>query len=80
MAKKLTEVCPGIYRLDLESGSKNIAQINIYLIPGRDPETDRSLMIDVGFYDRQCLEDLEWAMEELGLSFDKLDLLQKQLR
>ncbi len=74
MAKKLTEVCPGIYRLDLESGSKNIAQINIYLIPGRDPETDRSLMIDVGFYDRQCLEDLEWAMEELGLSFDKLDL------
>lgn len=31
-------------------------------------------MIDAGFYDKKCLEDLEWAMEELKIAFDRLDL------
>lgn len=74
MAKELTEVSPGIFQIVLASGSKNVSQINIFIIPGKDREKDRSLMIDAGFYDKKCLEDLEWAMEELKISFDKLDL------
>ena len=49
MGENLAEILPGIYRLELCSKFKSINKINIFIIPGKDRERNRSLMIDVGF-------------------------------
>ncbi|MDO4329829.1 MAG: MBL fold metallo-hydrolase [Lachnospiraceae bacterium] len=74
MAEDLMEVLPGIYRLELHSKFKSIDKINIFIIPGKDPGVDRSLMVDVGFHDEDCLANLERTMQKLGIPFDKLDI------
>lgn len=74
MAEELIEVFPGIYRLELHGNFKSINKINIFIIPGKDPGVDRSLMVDVGFHDEDCLANLERTMKKLGIPFDKLDL------
>ncbi|MCI8949066.1 MAG: MBL fold metallo-hydrolase [Lachnospiraceae bacterium] len=74
MGENLAEILPGIYRLELCSKFKSINKINIFIIPGKDRKRDRSLMVDVGFHDEDCMMNLERAVNTLGISFDRLDL------
>lgn len=68
----MRETVPGIFEIELTDGRMSIGKIHIYLIPGRPG--GRSLMIDAGFCRPQCLEDLKGALEELGISMDRLDV------
>ncbi len=74
MDERLTEVLPGIYRLVLSSNYNNINKINIFIIPGKNPERDRSLMVDVGFHDEDCMMQLNRAMKRLGIPYSRLDV------
>lgn len=74
MAEDMREVFPGIYRLELHGNFKSINKINIFIVPGKDPGVDRSLMVDVGFHDEDCLANLDRALRRLGIPYDKLDL------
>lgn len=74
MAEELIEVFPGIYRQELHSKFKDVDKINIFLIPGKDPKTDRSLMVDAGFYDEDCLMNLERTLKRFSIPFENLDL------
>lgn len=74
MSEKLTELLPGMYRLVLSSDFNSINKINIFIIPGKNPKKDRSLMVDVGFHDEDCMMNLERAMAKLEIPFSKLDV------
>lgn len=62
----------GIHEVILYSGSKSIDEIKIYLIPGEPGE--RSLMIDAGFHQKDCLEQMKEVLEKLGIPFERLDV------
>ncbi len=66
----MREVLPGIHQVELHSNLKGISEIKVYLIPGQD----RSLLVDTGFRERECLKILEQAMEMLGIKPEKLDV------
>lgn len=74
MNEYLQEIFPGIYQLELHGNFKSIDEIKIYIIPGKNPQKDRSLMVDVGFHDKACMETLKQVMEKLGISFSMLDI------
>lgn len=74
MNEYLQEILPGIYQLELHGNFKSIDEIKIYIIPGKNPKEDRSLMIDVGFHDMACMETLEQVLKALGIPFEKLDI------
>lgn len=74
MTEYCIEVLPGIYQLELHSEFKGVDEIKIYIVPGKDPKNDRSLMIDVGFHDDNCMACLEEVMGELGITFERLDV------
>ncbi|MDO5418075.1 MAG: hypothetical protein Q4F29_12810, partial [Lachnospiraceae bacterium] len=74
MEEPWIEVLPGIYQLELHSNFKSINEIKLYLIPGKDPQKDRSLMVDVGFHDEECWRTLEQTLSGLGISFENLDI------
>lgn len=74
MNEYLQEILPGLYRLELHGNFKSIDEIKIYLIPGKNPKTNRSLMVDVGFHDPLCQATIEQVMESLGIPYALLDI------
>ncbi len=72
-SKEMLERVPGIFEVSLTSEAGSGANpIHIYLIPGR--EGKRSLMVDAGFGEQQCLDRMEPVLEKLGISYDMLDV------
>lgn len=68
----MKEILPGIYKVLLQTDRGNTTEINIFIIPGKKGE--RSLMIDAGFRDQNCLEKMEHVLEELHISYEDLDV------
>ena len=57
----MLERAPGIFEVELHSNQKSIDEIKIFLIPGKDGE--RSLMVDAGFRNKDCLRVMERRWE-----------------
>lgn len=68
----MVERVPGIYEIELYSNLRSVNEIKIFLVPGS--EGGRSLMVDTGFRNRQCLTVMEEILEKKGISYDKLDV------
>ncbi len=69
----MREVLDGIYEVVLNgNGVNGVAQIKIFIIPGRPGE--RSLMIDTGFKNADCMYHLEEALKSLGIRMTDLDI------
>ncbi len=71
------EILPGIYRFSLSDTTveQGVSKINIFIIPGKEGVNNgRSLMIDTGFKNDDCLKILEGALEELNIRHDQLDI------
>lgn len=69
----MIERAPGIYEIALRSGEgKGIGEIRIFVIPGR--EGKRSLMVDAGFGEKCCLDQMLAALKELNLECSSLDI------
>lgn len=71
------EILPGIYRVDLSDTTveQGVSNIHIFIIKGQDDVNyGRSLMIDTGFRNDDCLKKLLSALEELSISIDTLDI------
>lgn len=72
-----TEILPDIYRVSLSDTTieQGVSRIEIYIIKGHpDVHEGRSLMIDTGFKQEACLQKLQAALKELGISTDQLDI------
>ena len=68
----MTEFLPGIYKVLQKTDRGNTTEINIFIIPGKKGE--RSLMIDAGFQDENCLAQMEGVLKELDISYEDLDV------
>lgn len=69
----MIEYMPGIYGYPLYSTANGgISEIQIYVIPGGQGR--RTLMIDGGFGEKQCLEETERNLNILGIAFQDLDV------
>ncbi len=68
----MIERLPGIYEIELTSDQGVTTRMHVFLIPGADGE--RSLMIDAGYRRKSCLQTMEKAFKELGISCDQLDI------
>ena len=66
----MTEFLPGIYKVLQKTDRGNTTEINIFIIPGKKGE--RSLMIDAGFQDENCLAQMEGVLKELDISYEDL--------
>lgn len=70
--KYMVERAPGIFEVELHSSQRTISEIKIFIVPGGAGE--RSLMVDAGFRNRQCLAVMEEVLAELGIAFGQLDV------
>lgn len=69
----MIERAPGIYEVALRSNEgKGVGEIRIFLIPGHDGE--RSLMVDAGFGEEVCFDQMMEALKELNLECSSLDI------
>ncbi len=69
----MIERASGIYEVTLRSGmGKGVGEIRIYVIPGTFG--GRSLMIDTGFGEEGCLEQMERELERMRIPASKLDI------
>lgn len=69
----MIERAPGIFEIALRSNEgKGIGEIRIFVIPGQEGE--RSLMVDAGFGEEVCLEQMLDALRELKLDCSMLDI------
>ena len=68
----MIERAPGIFEVELHSGQLSISEIKIFIVKGT--ESGRSLMVDAGFRNRDCLRVMEGVLEELGIRYDQLDI------
>lgn len=69
----MIERAPGIYEVALRSGEgKGVEEIRVFLILGYEGE--RSLMVDAGFGEECCLEQMTEALDELKLDCSQLDI------
>lgn len=68
----MIERAPGIFEVELHSGQLSISEIKIFIVKGT--EGGRSLMVDAGFRNRDCLRVMEGVLEELGIRYDQLDI------
>jgi glyoxylase-like metal-dependent hydrolase (beta-lactamase superfamily II) len=71
------EILPGIYRVTLTSNphDKGVSEIKIFIIKGKESvHYGRSLMVDTGFNNDECMEKMESALEELHIPSEKLDI------
>ena len=53
----MIERAPGIFEVELHSGQLSISEIKIFIVKGT--ESGRSLMVDAGFRNRDCLRVME---------------------
>lgn len=71
------EILPGIYRVTLTDRTieQGVSEIQIFIIKGKESVHDgRSIMIDTGFNNDACMEKLTYALLELDISPEKLDV------
>lgn len=68
----MIERAPGIFEVELHSSQLSISEIKIFIIKGK--EGGRSLMVDAGFRNRDCLAVMEGVLEQLGIRYDQLDI------
>lgn len=71
------EILPGIYKVDLSDTTieQGVSSIHIFIIKGKVlVNGGRSLMIDTGFKNEDCLKKLKEALHELNISMDMLDI------
>ena len=76
-SKLIKEILPGIYRVTLTDNTieQGVSEIQIFIIKGSSQVHDgRSLMIDTGFNNANCLKKLEAALTELEIKPEKLDI------
>ena len=56
----MIERAPGIFEVELHSGQLSISEIKIFIVKGT--ESGRSLMVDAGFRNRDCLRVMEGVL------------------
>ena len=68
----MEERAPGIYEVKLYDTGDIVNEIRVFLIPGKQGE--RSLMVDTGYANSQCLSVLEETLKRFGIKTEKLDI------
>lgn len=68
----MEERAPGIYEVKLYDTGDIVNEIRVFLIPGKQGE--RSLMVDTGYANSQCLSVLEETLKRFGIKPEKLDI------
>ena len=64
------EIARGIYEIKIRLLGSPLKNLNSYVISAGD----RNLLVDTGFNQPTCLEDLRGGIDELGLDMEKTDL------
>lgn len=69
----MIERAPGIFEVPLRSGEgAGVGEIRIFVIPGHEGE--RSLMVDAGFGEEVCLNQMTDALRKLRIDCSQLDI------
>lgn len=66
----IEQIRPGIYSIKIRFVNSPLKNLNSYVFIGKD----RNLLIDTGFNQPECLEDLRNGIKELGLNMNKTDI------
>jgi glyoxylase-like metal-dependent hydrolase (beta-lactamase superfamily II) len=67
----ITEIANRLYAVKVRLVGNPLRDLNSYVFAGKE----RSLLIDTGFNQSECLEDLRAGISGLGLDMDKTDIL-----
>ena len=71
MSKDIEEIMPGIFRAALPLPKNPLKAVNSYIIP----DTEKTLVIDVGFNLPECAAALSSALNELGRPWESVQVL-----
>lgn len=66
----MNTIARNIYKVILKNNKQRTSLRNLYIIKG----DGRSLMIDTSWKEPECLHEMEHALNELGISYDALDI------
>jgi glyoxylase-like metal-dependent hydrolase (beta-lactamase superfamily II) len=66
----ITEIAPNLFAIKIRLVGNPLKNLNSYVFLGRE----RNLLIDTGFNQPECLEDLRLGIRELRLDMEKTDI------